>query len=156
MPLGRPILVLGCGNQPSGGAVNHDIVKHRDEVDIVWDLNDLPWPWENEQFEGVVARAVLEHLDLNLMQSMNEIWRITKPGGTLDVKLPYWRSEVSYEDPTHRWAVGLHVFDQFDPSTRRGADYTFYTPRKWKIISCVLNRGGTSVVAKLRKIAGDG
>ena len=152
MPPDKRILVLGCGNQPSGNAVNHDIIKHRPEIDVVWDLNELPWPWPDSRFDFITAWAVFEHLTFDLMVAMNELWRIGAPGCVADVKLPYWRSEVSYNDPTHHYAVGLNVFDQFDPATRRGAAYTFYTPRKWKILSCGLNRGGTAVVAKLRSL----
>jgi len=155
MTLGKPTLILGCGNLPSDEAVNHDIVKHRDDIDVVWDLNDMPWPFADEQFELVVARAVLEHLDRSLLESLNECWRILKPDGVLDIKLPYWRSEVSYNDPSHRWSVGVNVFDQLDPSTPRGKEYGFYSPCKWKILGCGLNRGGSSVIARLRKIGNE-
>lgn len=154
MPLGKRQLVLGCGNQPSGKAINHDIIKHRPEVDVVHDLNKLPWPWLANSFDAITARAVLEHLHHDLMTSMNELWRIGGPGCVVDIKLPYWRSEVSYNDLTHRWMVGRNIFDQLDPSTRRGAEYSFYTPCKWHIISCELNRGGTSVVARLESLKG--
>jgi len=153
--LGRRILVLGAGNHPSGNAVNHDITKHRPEIDVAHDLNNLPWPWSDSMFEAITAWAVLEHLQHNLMVSMNELWRIGAPGCILDVKLPYWRSEISYNDPTHAGHVyGVGVFDQFDPSTKRGSEYAFYTPCKWTILSCELNRGGTSVVAKLQSLKG--
>jgi len=53
------ILNLGAGNKPREGAINHDLRQHRPEIDVAWDLNDLPWPWEAEQFDFIVARAVL-------------------------------------------------------------------------------------------------
>jgi len=145
-------LVLGCGNRTDPGAINHDRIKHSPEVDVVWNLDDLPWPWDDNQFVAVQAWAVLEHLKLDLMESMNELHRIVKPGGVVDVKLPYWRSEIGYDDPTHHYVVGLHVFDQFDPETQRGKAYDFYTPRKWHVERCGLNRGGTSVIARLRSL----
>ena len=155
MPLGKRQLIIGCGNNPSGNAVNHDITKHRPEVDVVWDLNDLPWPWPDNSFDAMNAWSVLEHLHHDLMTSMNELWRIGAPGCTLSVKLPYWRSEMSYNDPTHHWVYGINIFDQFDPSTKRGSEYAFYTPCKWCVISCVLNKGGTSIVAKLISLKED-
>ena len=154
MPLGKRTLIIGCGNQPSGNAVNHDITKHSPEIDVAHDLNNLPWPWGDNSFDFIVARAVFEHLTFDLMVAMNEAWRIGAPGCVIDVKLPYWRSEVSYNDPTHHYAVGLGVFDQFDPSTRRGGEYTFYTHCKWRILQCGLNKGGTSVLAKLKSLKG--
>jgi len=162
MPLGKRILILGAGNKPSGNAVNHDITKHRPEIDIAWDLNDLPWPWGDSMFDSITAWAVLEHLYHDVLRSMNEIWRIGAPGCIANIKLPYWRSEVSHNDLTHHWFVGLNCFDQLDPSTRRGSEYAFYTPCEWTILSCALNKGGTSalnkggtsVLAKLKSLKG--
>lgn len=127
-------LNLGAGNSPLPGAVNHDIIKHRSEIDVAWDLNNLPWPWPDNSFDLVYASSVLEHLELTLLESCNEIWRILLPGGRLWVKLPYWKADSAYNDPTHRWPCGVCILDAFDPNTRAGTAYNFYTPRKWKII----------------------
>ena len=146
-------LNLGCGNRILKGAVNHDRIKHSDAVNITWDLNVLPWPWADEQFDHVEAWAVLEHLDLCLLDAMNEIWRITKPGGRCHVKLPYWGSPTAYQDPTHRYVVDVGIFDCFDPDTARGRDYLFYTPYKWRLVDKGhTNEPPTSVWAKLEKV----
>lgn len=127
-------LNLGCGNKPIEGGVNHDLTKHHKYVDVTHDLNELPWPWEDESFDVIVAHAVLEHLVPDLVATLNECWRILRPGGKVRLKLPYWHSEISHRDPTHRWFFSLGSFDQFDPDRRRGKEYTFYTDRKWKIV----------------------
>ena len=146
-------LNLGAGNRIVKGAVNHDRRKHRAEIDVCWDLSVLPWPWADEQFDAVEAWAVLEHLDIDLLTAMDEIWRLLTEGGTANVKLPYWQSEGAYSDPTHRYAVGLGVFDIFDPTTKRGQDYFFYSPRKWRILQRTLvNDPPTSVACKLAKV----
>lgn len=134
------ILNLGAGNRIIEGAVNHDVAKHRPEIDLVWDLNDLPWPWEDEAFDKVCALSVLEHLRQNLLTSMDEIWRITKPGGVAVIKLPFWKANVSYEDLTHLHVVGPGVMDQLDPRTKRGHGYRFYTSRKWRIEKQEMNK----------------
>lgn len=150
----KKVLNIGAGNDPIVGAVNHDITKHHDYIDVVWDLNNLPWPWEDDSFDLVNARAVLEHLDRDLLTTMNEIWRILKPGGVAVIKLPFWQHEVSWEDPTHRRGYALKTFDYFDPSTKIGKKYDFYTPRKWKITRGPrLNRSGSSIHCTLQKIA---
>jgi SAM-dependent methyltransferase len=144
------ILNLGAGNRPIGNAVNHDLTKHRPEIAVTWDLNTLPWPWADRSFELIVARAVLEHLRIDLVQSLNECWRLLRPGGQLFIKLPYWQSDVSHQDPTHRWFFSLHSLDQFDPETTRGRAYAFYTPRKWKIREAPqLNHSSSSIIATL-------
>jgi len=130
----KKILNLGCGNRLIPGAVNHDRIKHRPEIDVVWDLSVLPWPWEDERFDLVNARAVLEHLDIDLIASVNEIWRIVKPGGRLVLKLPYWKHNNSYMDPTHRWFAALETPTVFDPELPYGKQYNFYTDRKWKVV----------------------
>lgn len=148
------ILNLGCGNAPLDGAVNHDISKHSPWVDIVHDLNVLPWPWQDDEFDTIKAWAVLEHLYRERLSIINECWRILKPGGLLVVKLPYWNSEEAHDDITHYWYTTLNQFAQFDPTTQRGRDYGFYTPMKWKIVSSKFsNTGHSSIVHKMRKVA---
>ena len=144
------ILNLGAGNRIIGDAVNHDVCKHRPEISVVHDLNVLPWPWQDNSFDLIVARSVLEHLQIDLVKSLDECWRIMRPGGQLFLKLPYWNSDVSHWDPTHRWFFSLHSFDQFDPDTRRGKEYAFYTPRAWKIVKeAVLNHAQSSIIVTM-------
>lgn len=140
------VLNLGTGNRPIEGAINHDIVKHRPEISVVHDLNVLPWPWQDNSFDTIVALAVFEHLEHSLLVSMNECWRILRPGGLISLKVPHWNHDVSYRDPTHRWWFSTYSFDMFDPDTDYGKEYTFYTPRKWKIVKpAELNSAGSSV-----------
>jgi SAM-dependent methyltransferase len=147
------VLNVGCGNRLVTGAVNHDRVKHRPEVDVVHDLNVRPWPWADASFDKVVALAVLEHLDIDLVASLDECHRILRPGGQLVVKLPMWDMERSYDDPTHRWFFTLGSLDQFCPETERGRQYGFYTPRKWKFVKRPQrNRAGTSLWATMEAL----
>jgi len=148
-------LCLGCGNKPLKGFVNQDLTLHAPHVDVAWDLNDLPWPWEDETFEKVAAISVLEHLRQNLLTSMDEIWRILVPGGVAVVKLPHWKANISWEDLTHLHCVGPGVMDQLDPRTKRGHDYRFYTRRKWRIEKRIMNDAKTSIHWTLTKMALD-
>ena len=148
----RDILNLGAGNQIIEGAVNHDQVKHRPEIEVVHDLNVLPWPWEDESFDLVVAKAVLEHLRITLFESMDECWRLLRPGGTVYLKLPYWNHDNSFADPSHYWKFALDTLRIFDPSTAYGLAYQFYPHKKWKIIKGPrLNRSRSSIHCTLRK-----
>ena len=129
-------LNLGAGRKPIKGAVNHDIHldPQRPWISIAHDLSNLPWPWEDNSFDRIVARAVLEHINIDLVTSLNECWRILRPKGILYLKLPFWHSDVAHQDPTHRWFFSLGSFDQFDPDRRRGREYHFYTDRHWRIV----------------------
>jgi len=148
------ILNLGCGMKPlTENAINHDVSKHHPFVDAVHDLNVLPWPWKDAQFDVIKAWAVLEHLHRERLSIINECWRVLKPDGLLVVKLPYWNNEEAHDDITHYWFTTLHQFEQFDPTTARGRSYAFYTPFKWHILSSKFsNKGHSSIVHKLRKI----
>jgi len=147
------VLNLGAGNKLIKGAVNHDVTYHRPGIDMTWDLNQMPWPWDDETFNEVYALSVLEHLRQNLAESVNEIWRITKPDGFAHIKLPYWNSATSYSDPTHLHVVSEAIFDQFDPSTKRGKEYAFYRLLPWKIVEMQrINDPATSLRWKLQKL----
>lgn len=153
----RRILNLGCGDKfPVLGEgdvlVNHDRLKHRPEVDVVWDLDNLPWPWPDESFDFLVACAVLEHLRITLVESLAECWRILGPGGLLHLKVPYWHHENAYADPTHYWHFSLQTFNFFDPQTKLGRQYGFYRDRRpWKIVKPArLNEAGSSIIATLQ------
>ncbi len=144
-------LNLGAGNKILRHGVNHDRVAHRPEIDVVWDLNILPWPWEDSTFDQVLAHAVLEHLDIDLVQSVDECWRILRPDGVLKLKLPYWRSDLAHADPTHRWFFSVRSLDIFMPETARGRSCGFYTTRKWtEVHAARLNEGRTSITATMR------
>ncbi len=151
------ILNIGCGNKlvpakPGDTVVNHDRVQHRPEISVVHDLNVLPWPWEENSFDLIYACAVLEHLRITLVESLGECWRLLAPGGKVHVKLPYWRADAAYSDPTHFWVFSPGVFDQFDPELKRGIQYRFYAGwRPWRIIKPArLNPEKTSIICTLQ------
>lgn len=129
-----PSLNLGCGNKLIKGALNHDIRRHRRDIKSVWDLNKTPWPWKANQFDHVHAVSVFEHLEINLIQTLDECWRILKPGGQLHLKFPLRTSPTIHDDPTHRWFWSMRVLDFVIPKTRYGKHYPYYTTRKWKLL----------------------
>ena len=127
-------LNLGAGNRIVGDATNHDITKHRPEIDITHDLNITPWPWDDCSFDQIEFISVAEHLKLTLIESLNECWRILKPDGILIIKYPIHTAAIIHDDPTHRWFWSDKVLDFVDPSTKYGTTTGFYTPCKWEIL----------------------
>jgi SAM-dependent methyltransferase len=112
-------LNIGCGMHPLKGAINHDFVKHDDWVDVAHDLEVLPWPWADNEFDKVIANDVMEHLRpwvCDLHEWLNELWRIIVPGGSLCLHLPAWNVMESYRDPTHRRVFTEETFDYWDRS----------------------------------------
>jgi len=135
------ILNLGAGNRIIEGAVNHDLVQHRPEIDIVHDLNILPWPWESGEFNKIEARSVLEHLKLDLIESMSECWRVLEDRGVVVLTYPICTSFNIHHDPTHRWFWSERSIEFLDPTTELGKAYCYYTPRKWEIASSGVIKG---------------
>ena len=86
----RAQLQLGCGHDAKPGWINQDMVQ-LPGVDVVHNLNIRPWPWADGSIDEVWAKDVLEHLP-NTVEVMEEIYRITRPGATVYIAVPYWNS----------------------------------------------------------------
>lgn len=105
------ILDLGCGNSKEEGALGIDYCSSPG-VDIVHDLDVYPWPLENDSFDLVVCKHIIEHLD-NVIKAMEEIHRILKKGGTAKIYTPHISNIMSFKDPTHKWHFTCGSFDYF-------------------------------------------
>ncbi len=147
-------LNLGAGADIRQGWINHDLVK-RPGIDIAWDLNKVPWPWPDNAFEIVLALSVLEHLQLNLIQSLDECWRIIQPGGVLSIKFPLHTSPFIHHDPTHRWYWSELAVDFVDPTAEYGQRYGYYTDRKWQIVERHMSERNCWASLKPVKPSGD-
>jgi hypothetical protein len=129
------LLNLGAGNRISeeAGAVNHDVTKHREEINAVWDLNKTPWSlWETDGFDEIEFISTIEHLLINPIQALNECHRILKKRGVLTIKYPLVTSETIWDDPTHTRFLTERSLDYVIPGTRYGDSYSFYTNLKWE------------------------
>jgi SAM-dependent methyltransferase len=108
-------LLIGCGNsrrkklslQPGGWndltTIDHD---PNCGADVTHDLEQYPWPFEDDSFDEAHAYCVLEHLgrqgDYKAFFAMfAEIYRVLKPGGILAAICPSWQSQWAWADPSH-------------------------------------------------------
>lgn len=105
------ILNLGCGRQHMPQAVNLDITSETNP-DVVHDLNQRPWPFNDNQFQAIYARDVIEHLD-DTVAVMEEIHRICAPGAMVYLNVPHFSSAGAFTDPTHRRYFSAFTFDYF-------------------------------------------
>lgn len=125
-------LNVGCGMDNPAGWVGMDrrVVPG---VDIVHDIEDLPWPLRDNSCMTVLMSHVMEHLDpRKMIDIFDEIWRVLVPGGQLMVAVPYAGSTGAYQDPTHtRPGFNEQTFEYFDPSKHL---YSIYQPRPYKIV----------------------
>lgn len=132
-------LELGCGYKPlemeGYDFTHHDRWGHSDFVDIAWDLEKLPWPWKDEQFQEVWATDVMEHLHLEVQEWLDECWRILRPDGLLRLRLAAWDNPLSYRDPTHQRVFHPQTFDYWDPDKGLWAEFGkfYFTERWWRV-----------------------
>ncbi len=124
-------LNLGAGSDIREGWINQD-VSELPGVDVVHDLNDHPWPFEDSSVDELLALNVLEHLD-DLVPALEEMYRILRPGGAARLMVPYWNSWHRYADPTHQ--RGFHEFTLrfFDPDSSWCKDRPYYSNARFRI-----------------------
>src|SRR5688500_1781806 len=124
-------LNLGCGSDIRPGHVNLDVAA-LPGVDVVHDLASLPYPFPDDRFEHITAFNILEHLP-DTIGVLEELWRISRQGGELHVRVPYWNSLDGVTDPTHvRW-FNQYTFQFFDPTNPRCQRRSYYTKARFRI-----------------------
>ena len=89
-------LNLGCSDRHFEGFVNVDLCA---PADIIADLNHR-WPWDNSSIDEIRAWDVVEHLNSSIF-TMNEAWRVLKPGGLFDIVVPTTDGRGAWQDPGH-------------------------------------------------------
>ena len=124
-------LNLGAGNVIKEGYTNHDIVA-LEGIDCVHDLNEFPWPWEDNTVDVVLAFDVIEHLD-DFMNVMNEIHRVLKKNGHCILQVPYWNSWGATADPTHKKTFNEFTFHFLDPNSKFNKERYYYSSIKFTI-----------------------
>jgi SAM-dependent methyltransferase len=109
------MLEIGCGpKRVRQNSVTLDL-NPKSCADVIHDLNSFPYPFPENTFDCVLAEHVLEHVD-NLIRVIEELHRITKPGGLILVEVPHYSSRDFYTDPTHNHAFSVTSFDYFVPA----------------------------------------
>ena len=76
-------LNLGAADRRIDGFTSVDICP---PADIIADLSQ-PWPWPDSSVDEILAFDVFEHL-ADKRQTLNELWRVLKPGGTATIGVP--------------------------------------------------------------------
>jgi len=121
------ILDLGCGTSKRRGAIGVDY-SPLPGVDVVHDLNDVPYPFASSTADEIYMDNVLEHLE-DVVATVDELHRIAKGGALVTVYVPYFRSGWAAVDPTHRHQFTVDSFGYFDPSHPFFDRYRYSTAR---------------------------
>jgi SAM-dependent methyltransferase len=94
------VLDVGCGSAKHPGSVGLDRSADT-EADVVHDLDVFPYPFSDSSFDHVLMQDVLEHVE-SPIAVLEELHRILRPGGHLQLRTPHFSSVLAYGDPTHR------------------------------------------------------
>ncbi|MDB9486561.1 class I SAM-dependent methyltransferase [Dolichospermum circinale CS-537/01] len=107
---------LGCGTHKAEGFIGVDIIAG-DQVDVIANLNGS-FPFPDHSVDFIKAYDIIEHLP-DRIQTMNEIWRILKPGGIVDISVPSTDGRGAFQDPTHVsfWNINSFMYycQEFPP-----------------------------------------
>ena len=115
-------LNIGCGNDIKKDWINLDVYA-LDGVDVVHDINKLPLPFSNDEFDYVLCKDVFEHVEY--IPLLKEIHRILKPNGIVEIRVPHFCSRLNYIDPTHVKRFSIQTFDFFTKNTLFNRSYYF-------------------------------
>jgi predicted SAM-dependent methyltransferase len=141
-------LDIGCGASKKEGFIGIDILPLKG-VDIVHDLNLLPYPFEDNTVDEIWMDQVLEHL-LNPLEVVNELYRISKNGTRITIGVPYFRSFYATIDPTHRNFFGTNWFNYFDPNHMLCQKYQ-YSKSRFKVNKIEFEREFKNNIGYFRK-----
>lgn len=122
-------LDVGCGfnKQPGFTGMDKRDVKG---VDIVHDIEIMPWPIADNECDIILMSHVMEHIKPWLsIDIMNECHRCLAPGGQLWLSMPYANSFGYCQDPTHCNPWNEATFTYFITGEPL---YEVYKPLPWK------------------------
>ena len=143
------ILSIGCGRrEPAEGVVRLDRSAEVNP-DVVWDLDEYPYPFEDSSFDAVECLDVIEHL-ANIPRTMEELHRILTPRGVLKITTPHFSCANSFTDPTHRWHLSRFSFDYFC----EGHELAYYSKAKYRMrCSRIQFQGGRFARSVVSRVA---
>jgi SAM-dependent methyltransferase len=127
----RRELLVGCGNSREKRIRFTGIPKDWVDLvtldfaesvkpDVVHDLNVLPYPFSDNEFDEIHAYEVLEHCGRQgdgayFFAQFAEFWRIMKPGGYFCLTVPMWDHPLAWGVPDHSRVLPKDIFITLNP-----------------------------------------
>lgn len=107
---GKRVLNLGCGRSvyAAENVVNLDAFAN-EGVNVVCDLSKGKLPFESDSFDLIIANHVMEHIP-NWFETMKEMARVLKPGGTIEIWIPPISSDAAFGYRDHINYLGISSF----------------------------------------------
>src|ERR1700741_3772510 len=117
-----PELLIGCGHNKAKklwiedqnewkGLTTLDI-DPTTKPGVVWDLVNIPLPFEDDFFDEIPAYEVLEHIGSQgdwrfFFAQFSAFWRILRPGGYIMGTSPKASSPWAWGDPGHSRIISM-------------------------------------------------
>ena len=120
LPGGEIRVDLGCGSRKRPGHIGVDSAA-LPGVDIVCDLN-AGLPFEDGAVDAVWSNFLFEHVQ-DTVRLFRELYRVCRPGATVEFRVPYYQSLTQYKDPTHRAVILPETMRYFTKENWYGSDY---------------------------------
>lgn len=120
MPLKK--LNVGCGRDTKTGWTNLDAAD-LPGVNIVRDVEKLPLPFEDSEFDTILCQDIFEHIEY--IPVFKDLHRILKKGGLITIRVPHFTSRRNFIDPTHKKMFSIRTFDYFVKNSRSEREYYF-------------------------------
>jgi SAM-dependent methyltransferase len=120
-------LDVGCGRDKHTGAIGLDIVD-TSEADIVHDVDETPWPLDDDTFKTIYCQDIVEHVE-DVVSFMEEVHRVAAEGADIYIRAPH-RSSQNWVDPTHKRLFGINTFDNFFTGDSHITEASFTVKKK--------------------------
>ena len=167
-------LLIGCGSNWS----KRLSIKENDDTfhnlttldnnpdhhpDKVWNLKNLPLPFEDNTFDEIHAYEVLEHLYpqgdyISFFKEFTEYFRILKPSGIMFITVPAPDSPWAFGDPSHTRVMPVENFiflSQKEYEKQVGAnamsDFRYIYKADFDILDARVTEGTTCIVLRAIK-----
>jgi SAM-dependent methyltransferase len=109
-------LNIGCGFNKLDGYINVDQFPEC-APDVLWNLEETPWPFAERSVDELVAHHVLEHLGQEtkvFFAILKELYRLMRHGGLLEITVPHPHHPTFISDPTHVRAFTGNTFEMMN------------------------------------------
>jgi len=122
IPNGNPRCIkldLGCGDKKRNdfpGFIGIDSYPHPC-VDIVRDIEKQGLPFGDYTIDFIYASHFMEHIG-DLIFVMEEIWRVLKRNGILELICPKWDTQYATGHPDHKRLIHPFLWDYWRPDKK--------------------------------------
>lgn len=135
---------LACGERLEEGWKGVDLFAKGPNVEN-FDLLQFPWPMKDESVDELKCYHFVEHIPMvfidkdgcdqalatpgstdAFLRFFAEVFRVLKPGGSIDVLVPYARHNRAFQDPTHRRFLVEESFMYLNKGWRKGNKLDHY------------------------------